>query len=71
MPTLVESLSGVRVSTVSAGGAHSLVVTDSGTLYSFGGGQCGKLGHGDESSIFKPKVVAALAGRRLSTTRHE
>jgi alpha-tubulin suppressor-like RCC1 family protein len=65
-PTPVKQFERIRVSAVSAGGAHSLVVTGSGTLYSFGGGECGKLGHGDEVSVFQPKVVSSLFGERIT-----
>jgi alpha-tubulin suppressor-like RCC1 family protein len=66
VPTVVGRLANIKVRAVSAGGAHSLVVTASGTLYSFGAGDDGKLGHGDKLSIFQPKVVSALFGQRIA-----
>ena len=37
---------GVRARSASAGASHSLVVTEEGTVYSFGRGYNGQLGHG-------------------------
>ena len=37
--------------------------THPGALYSWGAGQCGRLGHGDESKQLLPKRVDALAAR--------
>ena len=50
---------------VSAGGAHSLVVTSSGAVYSFGDGESGQLGHGhifEEVRALQPTEIEALRG---------
>ena len=59
-PKLVEGLGAGRVVQASAGGQHSLVVTQEGKLYSFGYGGYGRLGHGDERDQLQPKLVAGL-----------
>ncbi|KAG8459793.1 hypothetical protein KFE25_014356 [Diacronema lutheri] len=59
-PTVVRGLSNVCVRTVSAGRAHTLVVSSRGRLYSFGHGADGKLGHGDLRMRPAPKLVQAL-----------
>ena len=64
-PKKVEALAGQRVLTLSAGGAHSLAATADGTVWSWGGGDWGKLGHGDTQSQLLPKKVEALAGQRI------
>jgi alpha-tubulin suppressor-like RCC1 family protein len=46
--TAVASLAGERAVTVAAGGAHTLVLVEGGGVFSFGCGQHGRLGHGDE-----------------------
>lgn len=46
IPRVVDGLSGVRVLSAAAGSMHSLVVTEEGTVYSFGCGEFGQLGHG-------------------------
>ena len=51
-----------RVCSVAAGELHSLAVTESGTLYAWGDGDYGKLGHGDEENQLLPKRVAGLHG---------
>ena len=49
-----------RVVGVAAGDRHSLALalTAEGTLFSFGYGDCGRLGHGDTVSQLQPKRVA-------------
>ena len=47
---------------MAAGDNHSLAVTESGALYSWGRGSYGKLGHGDEEHQLLPKRVAGLQG---------
>lgn len=58
-PTMVEffSLEQIDVRQASAGGAHSLVVTTTGELYSFGFGAYGRLGHGDREDVHLPKRI--------------
>ena len=45
-PRVVDGFNGAHARSASAGRVHSLVVTDDGTLYSFGCGAHGQLGHG-------------------------
>ena len=65
MPRVIEALRGVRVVAVAAGCGHSLVLTDGGTVLSFGQGEDGKLGHGDQEDQLVPKVIEALRGPAL------
>ena len=65
-PQPIAALQGVRVGAVSAGGQHSLVLSTAGILYSFGCGEHGQLGHGDDASQFAPRLVKALQGMRVS-----
>ena len=53
-PTLIERLSDKRVTDISCGGWHSILLTDSGDLYSCGKGEYGRLGVGDELSRDEP-----------------
>jgi len=50
----------VRIRQASAWHSHSLAVSDTGRLYSFGCGVRGRLGHGNENTEKKPKKVQAL-----------
>lgn len=51
---------GVRVRQASAWHAHSLVVTTEGKVYSFGCGERGRLGHGDERPRYRPNPIKRL-----------
>ena len=57
VPTLIEDLEGIPVKQASCGTAHTLVVTETGELFSFGFGAHGRLGHGDHEDSYKPKRV--------------
>ena len=65
-PMPVAALSSIHVCTVATSAAHSLVVSDSGDVYSWGYCNSGQLGHGDYASQSKPKHVEALPGRVCS-----
>jgi len=49
-PRVVQGVNGAHTRSASAGRVHSLVVTDDGNLYSFGGDTHGQLGHGTHST---------------------
>lgn len=59
-PRVIESLRGVEVVDIAAGGAHSACITSSGELYTWGKGRYGRLGHGDSEDQLKPKLVCSL-----------
>ncbi|XP_054985114.1 probable E3 ubiquitin-protein ligase HERC1 [Sorex araneus] len=61
IPTLVKDIS--NAGEVSCGSSHTIALSKDGrTVWSFGGGDNGKLGHGDTNRVYKPKVVEALQG---------
>ncbi|CAH2243797.1 jg12710 [Pararge aegeria aegeria] len=64
-PRIIESLSGERVVGIACGSAHSACVTARGHLYTWGLGEYGRLGHGDDAIQLLPKMVEALAGFRV------
>lgn len=59
-PRVIESLRGVEVVDIAAGGAHSACITASGELYTWGKGRYGRLGHGDSEDQLKPKLVRSF-----------
>jgi alpha-tubulin suppressor-like RCC1 family protein len=64
-PTIVEAMQEITVVQVSAGPEHSLVLTESGEVYSFGEGQYGSLGHGDEEQQLVPKLIEMMRGKKV------
>ena len=47
---------------IACGSAHSACITSNGELYTWGLGEYGRLGHGDNLTQLRPKQVKALAG---------
>ena len=64
-PTRLPSTLGECAVSVSAGAAHSLALTAGGSVWSWGSGSHGRLGHGDRQSQWQPKKVEAFAGQRV------
>ena len=60
-PKSVAALADKHMLSVAAGDTHTLALTASGTVLSWGNGDYGNLGHGDDASQLLPKPVAALA----------
>ncbi|XP_070764278.1 probable E3 ubiquitin-protein ligase HERC4 [Enoplosus armatus] len=56
-PRLVAELWGAKVIQIACGRHHTLVLTDSKRVYSFGCGEQGQLGHGEESHPSVPLPV--------------
>ena len=56
--------SSLRAMSVSAGARHSLALTASGEVWSWGSSS-GRLGHGDEQHQWQPKKIEAFAGQRV------
>ena len=65
LPKKVEAFAGRRVVAVSAGCSHSLALTANGAVCSWGDGEDGQLGHGNEQNKLLPKKVETFAGRRV------
>ena len=64
VPRPVAGLADVRVRTVATGYAHTLAVSEAGAVYSFGLGESGGLGHGNEADQHTPRVIESLRGVR-------
>ncbi|NXD12838.1 HERC5 ligase, partial [Nothocercus nigrocapillus] len=59
-PQLVEGLKGIALAQVAAGGAHSLAVSVSGAVYSWGKNTSGQLGLGHTEGRDCPSCIGAL-----------
>ncbi|XP_014678095.1 PREDICTED: E3 ubiquitin-protein ligase HERC2-like [Priapulus caudatus] len=64
-PRLIEVLKSKRVRDVACGSSHSAAIISNGDLYTWGLGEYGRLGHGDNMTQLRPKQVKALAGQRV------
>lgn len=62
LPQVIRALEALDVAQVVAGASHSFALTTEGALYSWGAGQCGRLGHGNEEKQLVPKRVQGLVG---------
>jgi len=48
-----------------AGPGHSIVVTKTGAVYSFGSNSSGQLGHGTKEEEWRPRLIRSLQGIRI------
>lgn len=64
-PKLIETLRSKRIRDIACGSSHSAAITSAGELYTWGLGEYGRLGHGDNFTQLKPKLVQALLGHRV------
>ncbi|GMF29328.1 unnamed protein product [Phytophthora lilii] len=70
-PTLIQALNDAReeIVRVACGWDHSLAVSASGKVYTWGSGTNGKLGHGDEESFDIPILVRSMEGKRVKDAK--
>ncbi|NXR11850.1 HERC5 ligase, partial [Semnornis frantzii] len=59
-PQVVETLKGISLAQIAAGGSHNITVSLSGAVYSWGKNDFGQLGLGDTEDRHCPSYVAAL-----------
>ncbi|XP_059521644.1 E3 ISG15--protein ligase HERC5-like isoform X2 [Myotis daubentonii] len=64
-PQLVEHLSGVPLAQISAGKAHSMALSMSGNIYSWGRNDCGQLGLGHTDNEDRPSLIEALDNQKV------
>ncbi|KAL0920964.1 hypothetical protein M5K25_007984 [Dendrobium thyrsiflorum] len=48
-----------------AGPGHSIAVTASGAVYTFGSNSSGQLGHGNQEEEWRPRIIKSLEGIRI------
>ncbi|CAI9262094.1 unnamed protein product [Lactuca saligna] len=73
-PCKVEFLNGVPIKMAALGSDHSIAVTETGDVLSWGGGESGRLGHGHKSSLlgflsstseYTPRLIKELEGVKI------
>ncbi|KAM9086669.1 E3 ISG15--protein ligase HERC5-like isoform 1-T1 [Megaptera novaeangliae] len=64
-PQIVEHLSGVPLVQISAGEAHSMALSLSGNVYSWGRNDCGQLGLGHTDSKDSPSLIEVLDNQKV------
>mmetsp|Transcript_15910 Transcript_15910/g.19420 ORF Transcript_15910/g.19420 Transcript_15910/m.19420 type:complete len:606 (+) Transcript_15910:599-2416(+) len=65
-PTFLDALRGVGVSQIACGSGHTVVLTIDGSVYTWGRGDDGRLGHGDNGWKYVPRLARALAGQVIT-----
>ena len=68
-PSRIMELAGKMILQCSAGHFHSACVEDTGAVYSWGAGQSGRLGIGDEANVMTPTLVEELQDAGIQTVR--
>ncbi|CAB9507022.1 RCC1 and BTB domain-containing protein 2 [Seminavis robusta] len=62
-PKFVDALRGVGVRQIACGSGHTVVLTTDGEVYTWGRGDDGRLGHGDNGWKYVPRIIQSLAGQ--------
>ncbi len=69
-PIVTTNLAGKTITQVAAGGAHSLLLADDGTVFSFGSNSSGRTGRGTTTTsstlIATPIIATNLAGKTIT-----
>ncbi|XP_056619314.1 probable E3 ubiquitin-protein ligase HERC3 [Triplophysa dalaica] len=66
VPTVVKSLNGKKTQFISCGGEHTATLSKGGTVFTFGSGVFGQLGHNSFKDEHLPRVVSELWGSKVS-----
>lgn len=65
-PTFVDALRGIGVRQIACGSGHTVVLTIDGSVYTWGRGDDGRLGHGDNGWKYVPRLAQALTGKVIT-----
>ncbi len=60
MPCYIPLLENIKIVKISAGSEHSACISEKGVLYTWGHGDGGRLGHGDNAQCLLPSPVIAI-----------
>ncbi|XP_047668103.1 probable E3 ubiquitin-protein ligase HERC4 isoform X1 [Tachysurus fulvidraco] len=65
-PTCVNSLSQKKTISISCGEEHTATLSKGGTVFTFGSGRFGQLGHNSLRDELRPRVLSGLSGSNVS-----
>ncbi|KAG5476645.1 hypothetical protein CUR178_03818 [Leishmania enriettii] len=63
VPVRIDSLDGKNIKLLSSGPWHYAAVSTDGSVYTWGIGNSGRLGHGDQDDHLLPEVVTVMKGK--------
>uniref|UniRef100_A0A803L4T6 Ultraviolet-B receptor UVR8 n=1 Tax=Chenopodium quinoa TaxID=63459 RepID=A0A803L4T6_CHEQI len=66
VPERSSSIDGIKMIQVACGWRHTITVTSSGSIYTYGWSKYGQLGHGDFEDHLTPYKLEALSGQMIS-----
>ncbi|GAM22014.1 hypothetical protein SAMD00019534_051890 [Acytostelium subglobosum LB1] len=69
LPVVLDQLRQHRIVDIYAGSDYSMALTDRGELLSWGSGEFGQLGHGDNQHQYRPKMIDGLTITTKDSTR--
>uniref|UniRef100_A0A670YPX1 HECT-type E3 ubiquitin transferase n=1 Tax=Pseudonaja textilis TaxID=8673 RepID=A0A670YPX1_PSETE len=64
-PQVIKSLLGIPFAQITAGGAHSFVLTLSGAVFGWGRNKFGQLGLNDENDRYVPNLLKSLRSQKI------
>ena len=68
-PLLVEALQDFKLLQIACGSGHTVVLTEDREVHTWGRGDDGRLGHGDNGWKYVPRIVDALSGKSIRQVR--
>jgi len=61
-PRIVDAVRDIKMVGISACGFHTAALSEGGSIWTWGEGKFGRLGHGSERNVQQPKLVEAMNG---------
>eukprot|EP00960_Hanusia_phi_P025887 745934-Hanusia_phi.AAC.2 len=57
-PKRIENLNGEKITNISCGAKHSVALSQDGTMFTWGHGEQGRLGHGNNTDFLQPEPIS-------------
>ncbi|EKX53607.1 hypothetical protein GUITHDRAFT_160884 [Guillardia theta CCMP2712] len=58
VPKRIERLNGEKITNISCGAKHSVALSQDGTMFTWGHGEQGRLGHGNNTDFLQPEPIS-------------